>query len=183
MYVEVDPGDYHVLHPRPVYLVVSRSRGGRLNVMSASWVSPISDEPFLIAVSIWRGSLTHEYVSETGEFTVNVLGEEHLETAFKAGSVSGREVDKWGLLGLKPYPSRHVSVPGVEGALGILECVVENRVPVGESTLFIAGVKAVRVNRDLYGRYGWNLGKARILMHAGGRAFTVSGRLLLAGRS
>ena len=157
MYVEIEPGDYHVLHPRPVYLIVSRSRSGRLNVMAASWVSPVSDEPFLVAVPIWSRSLTHEYIVETGEFTINVLGEEHLNIAYKAGSVSGRDVDKLSALGLKPYPSKHIATPGLEGVLGFLECVVENRVSVGESTLFIAGVKAVHVRRDLYSRYGWNL--------------------------
>jgi len=94
---------------------------------------------------------------ETGEFTINVLGEEHLDIAYKAGSVSGRDVDKLSALGLKPYPSKHIATPGLEGVLGFLECVVENRVSVRESTLFIAGVKAVHVRRDLYSRYGWNL--------------------------
>lgn len=179
MYIEVDPGEYHVLHPRPVYLIVSRSSSGRLNVMAASWVSPISDEPFLVAVSIWSKSLTHEYITETGEFTINVLSEEHADLAYRAGSVSGRERDKWRELGLNPYPSKHISTPGINGALGILECIVENKVPVGESVLFIASVKAIHVRRDLYVRYGWNLDKARILMHNSGRVFTINGKLIL----
>jgi len=99
MYKSISPSNYHVLHPRPVYLIVSRNKSSSLNVMAASWVSPVSDEPFLITVSIWRGSLTHQYISETREFTINIPSEKHVDIVYKAGTTSGREVDKFKLLG------------------------------------------------------------------------------------
>lgn len=148
--------------------------------MAASWVTPVSDEPFLIAVSIWKGSLTYRNVKETGEFTVNVLSSEHVDLAYKAGSVSGRDIDKWSMLGLKPLPSKLIKTPGVDGALGVLECTVEGEVPVGESVVFIASVKAIRVKGDLYAKHGWDLNRTSILMHMHGRVFTSSGRVIVA---
>ncbi|MEM1843597.1 MAG: flavin reductase, partial [Desulfurococcaceae archaeon] len=50
----------------------------------------------------------------------------------------------------------------------------------GESVLFIAEVVAVQVVEGLYTKYGWDLAKAKILLHHGGRGFTVPGRLILA---
>ncbi|MEM1808716.1 MAG: flavin reductase family protein [Thermosphaera sp.] len=182
MYVEASPNDYHVLHPRPVYLIVSEGKDGRLNVMSASWVSPIYDDPLLIAVSIWRGSLTHRNIMETGELTINVLGENHVELAWKAGSESGAEVDKFKLLNLKPTPSKYISTPGLEGVLGFVECVVKEKIPVEESTLFICESKAIHVDESVYEKYGWNLSKAKILLHLAGRSFTTTGNLIRASK-
>lgn len=180
MYTSIDKSDYHVLHPRPVYLVVSRSSDGRLNVMAASWVTPVSDEPFLVAVSIWKGSLTHQFIKETGEFTINVPSEKHVNLVYKAGALSGREVDKIQALGLKTIASSVIKTPGLDDMLGFLECRVVNEVDLGESTLFIAQVEAIHVQRELYTRYGWDLSKAKILLHHGGRAFTTPSRLILA---
>ncbi len=179
-YRSISPGEYRVLHPRPVYLIVSKSREGELNVMAASWATPISAEPFLVAVSVWKGSLTYQNISETKEFTMNIPGEKHVNLVYKAGTVSGKEVDKVRLLGLRTVNSTRIGTPGLEDMLGFLECRVINEVDAGESVLFIAEVVAVQVVEGLYTKYGWDLAKAKILLHHGGRGFTVPGRLILA---
>ncbi len=179
-YREADASDYRILHPRPAYLIISRRPDGGFNVMTASWVTPVSEEPPMVALSIDSESYTSELLLENGELTINVVGEEHLDIAWAAGSVSGRSVDKWSKLSLEPLPSKTVSVPGVKGAYGVLECMVKERVRVGECILFICEVKAARVREDLYTRYGWDLKKAKILLHCSGRAFTTPGKLLIA---
>jgi len=183
LYVEIDPTSYHVLHPRPVYLIVSRDEQGKLNVMAASWVTPVSDEPFVLAASIWTGSKTYENISRTREFTVNVVGEKHIDLVWEAGSTSGREVDKWEKLGLKPIPSSKISVPGIEGVLGFLECRVRDSIVIEESALILADVLAIHVDKELYEKYGWNLRRASILLHAGGRAFVLTGKLVFPTRT
>lgn len=180
MYVDIDPSDYHVLHPRPAYLIVSRSRDGVLNVMAASWVMPVSEEPPYIILSIERGNKTHENILDTKEFTINIVGEEHVNIVYKAGTVSGRKINKWEMLGLKPAPSKYISVPGIQGSYGYIECVVSNIFRAGECDLFMCEPKAIHVRSDLYEKYGWNLRKARILLHMRGRVFVVPGKLIFA---
>ncbi|MEM4005821.1 MAG: flavin reductase family protein [Desulfurococcaceae archaeon] len=182
LYKIIDPTDYHVLHPRPVYLIVSKSKTGAVNVMSASWVSPVSDEPFIVAVSIWKGSLTYQNIKETGEFTINIPSEKHLDIVYKAGTISGREIDKISTLGLRLAKSSIIEAPGLEDMLGFLECRVINEIEVGESALFLAEVKTVHVVEEMYTRYGWDLSKAKILLHNGGRGFTTPYKLILARR-
>jgi len=174
MYVSIDPTNYRVLHPRPVYLIVSMDKEGKLNVMAASWVSPVSDEPPFIAVSIWRESKTYENIVETGEFTVNIVSDKHIDLVWEAGTTSGKKVDKWSKLGLEPYSSSEIRVPGIKGVLGFVECRVRESIGVGESELFIAEALKVHVNREMYEKYGWNLRKTGILLHAGGRVFTTT---------
>ncbi len=179
-YKSIDPSEYYVLHPRPAYLIVSRSSSGRLNVMAASWVSPVSEEPPLIIVAIGRDSLTREYVLETREFTINIVGEEHINLTYRAGTISGRSVDKWKMLELVEEPSKHISVPGIKGSYGFIECVLNKVVEAGECDLLFCEPKAIHVREDLYTRYGWDLRKAKILLHVRGRVFTVPGKLLFA---
>ena len=183
VYVEIDPESYHVLHPRPVYLIVSKDDRGRLNVMAASWVSPISDEPFLVAVPLWRKCKTFENISSNHEFTINVVDDKFVDTVWFAGTTSGREVDKWSKLGLKPVESKKISVPGIDGVLGFLECRVRDIHDYGENSLIIADVLAIHVDKEYYERYGWNLRKTTILLHVGGKAFATIGKLLFPSRS
>ena len=178
-YVEIDPSDYHVLHPRPAYLIVSMDKNGRLNVMAASWVMPVSEEPPRHVVSVYREQKTYENIVETGEFTINIIGPEHAETAWKAGTLSGKKVDKWKLLGLQPLPSKKIKVPGIMGAYGVVECRVDKRIPIGECDLIICEPMRTIVRGDLYQRYGWDLRKAQILMHQRGRVFVTPGKLII----
>ncbi|MEM1628726.1 MAG: flavin reductase family protein [Desulfurococcaceae archaeon] len=179
MYTSIDPKNYIVLHPRPVYLIVSRNNEGKLNVMAASWVSPVSDEPFLVAVSIWKESLTYQYIREIGEFTINIPSEKHVDIVYRAGTMSGKEIDKISALGLQTSPSKIIRTPGLMDMLGFLECVVKDSIDVGESTLFIAEVKAIHIRPDLFSRYGWDLRKAKVLLHNSGKGFSVPERIII----
>lgn len=52
LYKKIEPDSCHVPQPRPVYLILSLGRDGSLNVKSAPRIIPVSNERFLIAVSI-----------------------------------------------------------------------------------------------------------------------------------
>ncbi len=148
--------------------------------MTASWFTPVSVEPPLLVVAISRESYTIELIRKNKEFTLNVVGSKHLDIVFKAGSVSGRRVDKWTLLGLREYKSKYISAPGIDGSYAIYECCVKEIVETGECDLVLAEVLGINVLRELHIRYGWDLKKADILLHISGRVFTVPGRILYA---
>lgn len=179
-YIDISPSEYYVLHPRPVYLIVVVKPEGGLNVMAASWVTPISGEPPLVALAIGKDALTNELLMTRGEFTINIVGEEYINEVYRAGSMSGKSIDKWSMLGFKEVKSMKINAPGIKNSYGFLECAVRSTHDAGESTLFIAEVLGVHVRKDLYGRYGWNYGKARILLHDRGRAFVLPGRKVFA---
>lgn len=183
MYTSIGRENYYVLHPRPVYLIVSRSVDGKLNVMAAAWVTPLSDEPFTVAASIWKGSLTYQYITETREFTVNIPSEKHVNIVYKAGTISGRTANKLSLLGLRTVESKRIGTPGLEDMLGFLECKVLNTLDLGDVAVFIAEVLEVHVNGEVFTKYGWDLSRAKVLLHHSGKGFTTPSRLILAERS
>lgn len=176
LYIEIDPCEYRVLHPRPVYLVVSRDLSGILNVMSASWITPISDEPFTIALSLWRESKTYSNIIETKEFTINIVDDKFIDQVWFAGTKSGREVDKWSKLGFKPVSSTKIKTPGIDGSLGFIECCFKNELVLNDTSLILANAVTIHVNKELYDKYGWNLYRAKILLHNGGKYFTTNSK-------
>ena len=183
MYKEIEPENYYVFHPRPAYLIVSKKPGNGYNVMAASWVTPVSEEPPLVMVTVSKEAYSNKLIREAGEFTINVMGAEHVDIVYKAGSISGKDVDKWSILGLKPLDPLKITTPGIDGAYGVIECIVENAIEAGESTLFIGRIVSIRVREDLFTKYGWDLRKAQVILHQSGRAFALPGRLVFAKKT
>ncbi len=182
MFKEVEP-TYLPLHPRPAYLIVS-GKGNEVNVMAASWVMPVSEEPLRIALALDRETYTFELIEKYREFTVNVVDAKLVDKVYLAGTISGRKVkNKISYLGLHTTPSLKIETPGIEEAVGIIEARVWNSLDVGEVRLYIADVVSVRVKPEYYNeKYGWDLRKIQILLHAVGRAFTTPSRIILAER-
>ena len=170
---------YYLLHPRPAYIIGSGTLGEKANIMAASWVSPVSEEPERVAVALDKESYTYELVKRTGEFTINVLPASFVDKVYCVGSVSGRNVDKALKCGLTLARSKKVSAPIVKEAVGFLECSVYKWLELGDTELVIGNVIHAEANEGLFDRRGWNLAKVTIPLHLWGRAFALTGRVVV----
>ncbi len=182
MFKEVEP-TYLPLHPRPVYLIVA-GKDDEVNVMAASWVMPVSEEPLRIALALDRESYTFELIEKYKEFTVNIVDAKLVDKVYQAGTITGRKVkNKIEYIGLHTTPPLKLETPGIEEAIGIIEARVWKAIDVGEVRLYIADVVSVRVKPEYYNeKYGWDIRKTQILLHLTGRAFTIPSKLILAER-
>jgi len=176
-YVDLSPF-YLALHPRPVVMVVT-SYEDRVNVMPASWNTPISEQPPTVGVAIERGTYTRELLGKNPEFTLNLVSVDLVGKVLEAGRVSGRNVDKVSSLGLKLERARVVRTPILSDAIAVVEARVLKSIEVGEVDFIVGEVLASYARSDLLYRGSWNLRKARILMHVKGRAFTYPEQLVL----
>lgn len=128
---------YRLLYPMGVVLI-SSSYKGRDNVMTACWCFPISFDPILFAASIGKERFSHNLIKESGEFVINVPGEDLLEASIICGENSGRDVeDKFTLAKITMEGSEKVSAPSVREALTSIECRVITSVEAGDHMLFI----------------------------------------------
>jgi flavin reductase (DIM6/NTAB) family NADH-FMN oxidoreductase RutF len=168
-----DVESFHfLLHPRPVVLVCSVDKDGRPNVMACSWITPISEEPPLIALSLWRRGYTHQLIEAVKEFTVNIPSADLVKAVWIAGTRSGRRTDKFAITGLKTQPAKKVSAPIIEQCIGHLECKLVDYVKAGECNVYIAEVVAAYADEELLVNNVWNE-RANVLLHAGGKYFTT----------
>ena len=135
------------LFPYGLYIIGSRG-SDNFNGMMADWVMQVSFEPRLVAVSLERNSTTLRNLRESGMFSVNVLaaGDRQLAVRFcqprDASKIQGRSGgaatvihDK--LAGVPHSYGGLTGCPVLDGALGYLECKVENLVETGDHVLAI----------------------------------------------
>ncbi len=162
---------YRALHPRPTVVIVTKCPGGRVNLMPASWNTPVSEEPPTIAVAIDRDSYTYQCLKHFSQATVNVPPIEAVDLVYKLGSVSGREVDKASTFGVRLQPSERVEVPQLADALAVYEVEVFREVEVGEVSLFIFRVLTLKLAPGVADQWGFDFRKVNIPLHGAGRAF------------
>lgn len=127
--------------------VVAAHRGEKLNGQIANTVFQVTSDPARIAVSLNKANLTHEYVTQSGTFTVSVL-EQETPMAFIGlfGFKSGREVDKLAQVGHKTG-ARGAPVV-TEHALATLEVKVVGQLDAGTHTIFLGEVVAAEVLKE-----------------------------------
>jgi flavin reductase (DIM6/NTAB) family NADH-FMN oxidoreductase RutF len=163
---------FKLLHPRPVVLVCSISKKDKPNIMACSWITPVSEEPPLIALALWREGYTHSLIEETKEFTINVPSASLLKQVWIAGTKSGRKVDKITLTKLKLVPAKKVKPPVIEECMGHLECRLLSSMKAGECNIYVGEVVEAYADESLFKKGVWTE-DANILLHSGGKFFTT----------
>lgn len=138
------------LNPRPVVLITSCNATGRPNVMTAVWHTPLSHDPPLVGISITQTRYSHSLIQATGEFVINIAGQQMARAAEICGNRSGTTCDKFALANLRVEAARSVRAPALADALGYLECWVVNQVPCGDHTLFIGQVLNALARSDCF---------------------------------
>jgi len=114
-----------------------RKRGG----MTVAWGSRVSWNPPLFAISIGPSKYTYQLIEEYGAFAVHTVSKKLVDAAVNIfGSLSGRDVDKFKLLGIEPVKARRVTAPIIPIAPVIMECKVVSKHIAGDHVLFIAEV-------------------------------------------
>jgi flavin reductase (DIM6/NTAB) family NADH-FMN oxidoreductase RutF len=116
------------------------------NTFTANWVTQVSFDPPLVALSIENDSHSLPILQRTRRFAVNVYSADQRELAGTLGKPFARKPEK--LEGLRvAYTSD--GCPTLPDTLAWVECAVENELPAGDSTLVLGRVvDAGVVRRD-----------------------------------
>ncbi|HWB41281.1 MAG TPA: flavin reductase family protein, partial [Gemmatimonadales bacterium] len=115
--------------------VVGVADGERRSAFTAAWLTQVSFDPLLLALSVNPGHASWPLLLAGGGFTVSVLSREQLHLARHFGTRSAREGDKLAGIGWRPVGS---GAPVLDDALAWLECRVVQRVRAGDHELVIA---------------------------------------------
>jgi flavin reductase (DIM6/NTAB) family NADH-FMN oxidoreductase RutF len=125
--------------PSGLYVVGATDGGSRRNGMTLNWLTQVSFEPKLVAVSIERSAFTHELVSAGGVFAVSIVDRE--DRAIVRKFTKPVEVDlERKTLNDVAYVERTTGAPILEQAVAFVDCRVHDRLEVGDHTLFVGEV-------------------------------------------
>jgi flavin reductase (DIM6/NTAB) family NADH-FMN oxidoreductase RutF len=104
-----------------------------------NWATQVSFDPKLVAVSVERGSVTHELIGEGGVFSLNVVDRE--DRAIVRKFTKPVEVDAdGGTLNGFPFHDGRTGAPILDQAVAFVECEVRQRHDVGGHTMFVGEV-------------------------------------------
>ena len=117
--------------------VIGVAQGDRRNAFTAAWLTQVSFDPLLLALSVNPEHASWPLLVGGGGFTVNVLAREQLHLARHFGTQSARETDK--LAGILWRPGS-AGAPILDGAVAFLECRILQRVPAGDHEIAIGRV-------------------------------------------
>ncbi|MGC8573617.1 MAG: flavin reductase family protein [Caldisphaera sp.] len=136
-----------------VYVIGSKNKG-IINGMTCAWLTQISFEPMLIAVSIDKSHYTSELIKKSGVFSVSILSESQKDIAKHFGFQSGKNVNKFNNI---KYEISSNGVPILKDCIAYLDCKVVNFFDIANRILFIgevlsAGLKQ-KESRPLIYRY------------------------------
>jgi flavin reductase (DIM6/NTAB) family NADH-FMN oxidoreductase RutF len=114
--------------------VIGVADGGRRNAFTAAWLTQVSFDPLLLALSVNPGHASYPLLLAGGGFTVSVLSSEHLHLARHFGTRSGRETDK---LSGTSFRAGSNGAPILLEAVAWFECRLVSRFPAGDHEIVI----------------------------------------------
>ena len=117
--------------------VVGVAHGSTLGGFTAAWITQVSYDPLLVALSLNPGHASFPLLTASGAFAVSILGQGQLELARHFGTQSGRNIDK---LATQRWQLAAGGAPVLSDAIGYLDCRVVACHPAGDHELVLAQV-------------------------------------------
>lgn len=121
-----------------LYIIMSKENQ-TINAFTANWLTQVSFEPPLLALSIENDAKSLAMIQQSHTFTINVLStaQRGRDLAGKLGKSYQKHPDK--LSGVD-YTLEQNIYPILQDAISWVACELRSSVPVGDSTLIIAEV-------------------------------------------
>jgi flavin reductase (DIM6/NTAB) family NADH-FMN oxidoreductase RutF len=115
--------------------VIGVAEGERRNAFTAAWLTQVSFDPLLVALSVNPTHASWPLLLGGGGFVVNVLRRDQLQLAEAFGTVSGRDRDKLDAVAWRPG---RLGAPILADAIAWLECRLHQRFPAGDHEIVLA---------------------------------------------
>ncbi len=123
--------------PYGIFIVATHGGSGGVLAVVATWVSQVSFDPALIAVSLEKGGVLATALQESGEFSLNIVPSAGIETA-KLLLKSGPRLE--GVQAKEIFGRSEEGVPVLRESAGVLLCHIHRVVEAGDHDLILAEV-------------------------------------------
>lgn len=144
------------------------------NIITVAWSGTVCSDPAMVYVSIRPSRHSYSIIKETGEFVINLTTAALTRAMDYCGVRSGRDHNKFTEMQLTAQPAETVKAPLIAESPVNIECKVTQILPLGTHDMFLAEVKAVRVNEDLLDETGkLQLEKAGLIAYSHGTYYEL----------
>jgi flavin reductase (DIM6/NTAB) family NADH-FMN oxidoreductase RutF len=133
------------LYPNPVVLV-SSSNGVKDNIITLAWAGTVCSNPPMISISIRPSRFSHELISSSKEFVINIPDEKMIGVCEFCGTKSGRDFEKFKELRITKEKGLVINTPTIKECPVNIECRVKDIIHLGTHDVFIGEI--LNVNAD-----------------------------------
>ena len=166
-----------LLAPLPS-VMVSCGTMERPNIITVAWTGIVNSDPAMTYVSIRPERYSYELIKNSGEFVINLVTKPLVWALDWCGVKSGRDVDKCAKLNLTPEQGANVSAPLIAESPVNLECTVEQILPLGTHSMFLAKIASVNVAPKLLDAKGvLRLDRAGLVVYSHGEYYALGRQL------
>jgi flavin reductase (DIM6/NTAB) family NADH-FMN oxidoreductase RutF len=160
--------------PSVVVMVTATTGTTPANIITLGMYMPISHTPPLLCIGIAPQRYSHDLITASGEFVVNIPSIDLVEQMHLCGTQSGRDIDKFTTTGLTPIPATRVTPPRIKECIGHLECRVVQSHRCGDHTLFVGEVLAASIDASVLTDNKFDPLKAKPIVQKNHVYFTVT---------
>lgn len=181
--VSFKPGT--MIYPLPAVMVSCGETPEEYNIITIGWVGTICSEPPICYISVRKSRLSHEIISKTKSFVINLTTKELAKATDWCGVKSGRDFDKFKEMELTPIKASVVNAPMIMESPLNIECEVVEIKELGSHDMFIAKVVNINADDKLINpkTNSFELEKANLLAYSHGKYYTIGEKLGFFGYS
>lgn len=162
------------LSPNPVAMISSGTMENS-NIATIAWTGIINSEPMIVYVSIRPSRFSHEIITKTKEFVINLPDEKLVKVADFCGTKSGRDVNKFEFCSLTKRRGSKINAPYIDECPINLECKVMDIQKFDSHDMFVAQVVCTHCEEDLVDTNGAiDFAKANLVTFAGKKYFACN---------
>ncbi len=166
-----------LLAPVPAVLVTSGDEA-KPNVCTVAWTGIINTNPPRTYVSLRKTRYSHELISKSGEFCINLPTSQLARITDFVGVKSGRDFDKFGKLSITPEKCAHIGTVSVAECPVSIECKVFQTIELGSHDMFLADIVGISVDEKLLDEAGkLHMEKAHLMAYSHGEYFTLGKKI------
>ena len=165
------PGN--MVYPLPAVMVSCADKEGNHNIITVAWTGTVCTNPAMAYISVRPERHSYKMIRESEEFVINLTTEKLAYATDWCGVRSGRDFDKFKEVKLTASKAETLEyAPIIEECPVNIECKVVEVKELGSHHMFLAEVKAVRVDEAYMNENGkFELNKTGLLAYSHGEYF------------
>lgn len=170
------PGN--MLYPVPAVMVSCQRENEKPNIITVAWAGTICSDPVMLSISVRKERYSHQIISETKEFVVNLTTKDLCRATDYCGVRSGRDVDKFKEMKLTKEKANIVKAPLIKESPVSVECKVKEIVPLGSHDMFIAEIVAIDADEKYIDEKGaFDISKCDLIAYANGGYYPLEKKI------
>ncbi len=175
--VSFKPGT--MIYPLPAVMVSCGENEGEYNITTVAWTGTVCSDPPMCYISLRKDRHSHQIISRTRQFVINLTTEQLAAATDWCGVKSGRDFNKFESMGLTAVKAPDVNAPMIGESPLNIECEVVEIKELGSHDMFLSRVVGVLAEESLMKEDNglFDLESAGLMAYSHGKYYSLGRRL------